>query len=71
LGLVGLFCGVVNCPIASIFLSVELFGAGALPYFALICAVSYMLSGSYGLYNGSQVIVFSKTKWQSGKEISL
>lgn len=71
LGLVGLFCGVVNCPIASIFLSVELFGAGALPYFALICAVSYMLSGSYGLYNGSQIIVFSKTKWQSGKEISL
>jgi len=71
LGLVGLFCGVVNCPIASIFLSVELFGAGALPYFALMCAISYMLSGSYGLYNGSQTIVFSKTRWQSEHDIAL
>ena len=71
LGLVGLFCGVVNCPLASIFLSIELFGAGALPYFALMCAVSYMLSGSWGLYNGSQIIIFDKTHWQLVGEIKL
>lgn len=65
LGLVGLFCGAVNCPIASIFLSIELFGAGALPYFALVCGVAYMLSGHYGLYTGSQKIVFSKVKWEA------
>ena len=64
LGLVGLFCGVVNCPLASIMLSVELFGAGALPYFALVCGICYMLSGKMGLYNGSQIIVFPKSKWK-------
>jgi len=68
LGLVGLFCGVVNCPVASIFLSIELFGAGALPYFALVCGVCYMLSGHYSLYSGSQYILFSKTKWEAEKD---
>ena len=63
LGLVGMFCGVVNCPLASILLSIELFGAGALPYFALVCGISYMLSGKYGLYTGSQMILYPKTKW--------
>ena len=43
--LVGVFCGVVNCPIASVILGVELFGPGALPYFGLVCAVSFFLSG--------------------------
>ena len=64
LGLVGLFCGAVNCPIASIFLSIELFGAGALPYFALVCGMAYMLSGHFSLYEGAQRIVFSKVKWE-------
>ena len=64
LGLVGLFCGVVNCPIASIFLSIELFGSGALPYFALVCGICYMLSGKFSLYAGSQHILFSKTHWE-------
>ena len=64
LGLVGLFCGVVNCPIASIFLSIELFGSGALPYFALVCGICYMLSGKFSLYTGSQHILFSKTHWE-------
>lgn len=68
LGLVGLFCGVVNCPLASILLSVELFGSGALPYFALVCAIAYMLSGQSSLYTGSQVIVFPKEKWSAEKE---
>ena len=60
LGLVGVFCAVVNCPLASIILSVELFGAETMPYFAIICAVSYMLSGYYGLYS-AQRIMYSKT----------
>ena len=50
-----------------IFLSIELFGSGALPYFALVCAVAYMLSGKYGLYTGSQHILFSKLKWEVEK----
>ena len=60
-GLVALFCGVVNCPTASVFLSVELFGTTGLLLFAIACAVSYMLSGYYGLYS-SQKIVYSKLK---------
>lgn len=54
-----LFCGVVNCPIASILLSVELFGSGYLLFFALACALSFLLSGKFSLYS-SQKIVYSK-----------
>ena len=64
LGLTGMFCGVVNCPLASIILSIELFGSGALGYFALVCGISYMLSGHFGLYS-SQKILFSKLKWEA------
>ena len=60
-GLVAMFCGMVNCPLSAMFIGLELFGAGAMPYFAVACAVSYMLSGNYSLY-GSQRIVYSKLK---------
>ncbi len=59
-GMVALFCGVVNCPAAAVFLSLELFGGGGIALFAAASAVSYMLSGYYGLYSG-QKIVYSKT----------
>ncbi len=59
IGFVALFCGVVNCPLASIMLSVEIFGSQGFAVFAIVCAVSYMMSGRYGLYK-SQKIVFSK-----------
>ena len=62
-GLAAVFCGATNCPLASIFLSVELFGDGGLLYFALVCGISYMLSGYNGLYS-SQTIVYSKLKAQ-------
>lgn len=62
-GLVSVFCGAVNCPVASIFLSVELFGSGGILYFAMACGFSYMLSGYNGLYS-SQTIVYSKLKAQ-------
>lgn len=61
LGLVGVFCGVTNCTMTSLFLSIEMFGTQGLVYFSIICAVSYMLSGYYGLYK-EQKIVYSKTR---------
>lgn len=61
IGLVATFCGVVNCPIASMILSVEIFGAQGLIFFAVAVSVSYMLSGYYGLYS-SQKILYSKLK---------
>lgn len=60
-GLVALFCGVVNTLITSIILSIELFGAGNIILFALACGVSYMESGYYSLYS-SQKIMYSKIK---------
>ena len=56
LGLVAVFCAAVNCPMASIFLSVELFGDGGLLYFALICGVSYMLSGYNGMFSSLSML---------------
>lgn len=61
IGLVCVFCGAVNCPLASILLSVELFGSEEIVYFALACGVAYMLSGYFGLYS-SQKIIYSKLK---------
>lgn len=63
IGLISIFCGSVNCPIASIFLSYEIFGISGqgLILFAIACGVSYMLSGYYGLYS-SQKIMYSKLK---------
>ena len=61
IGLVCVFCGAVNCPLASILLSVELFGSGEVVYFALACGLAYMLSGYFGLYS-SQKIMYSKLK---------
>ena len=63
LGLVAVFCGAINCPLASIVLAVELYGDGGLLYFALTCGISYMLSGYNGLYS-SQIHLYSKLKAQ-------
>ena len=60
-GLVSVFCGATNCPVASTFLALELFGGDGLLYFALACGVSYMLSGYNGLYS-SQTFLYSKLK---------
>ena len=60
-GMVGVFCGVTNCPITSLLISFELFGFEGMPYYLTTVVVSYMLSGYYGLYH-SQKIMYSKTE---------
>lgn len=59
IGLIGVFCGATNCPIASAFLAIELFGDGGLLYFAAACFISYALSGYSGLYSSQ---TFSSSK---------
>lgn len=59
LGLIGLFCCATNSPIASIVLSVEMFGSSNLYLFALVCVICFVLSGNSGLY-ASQIIQFDK-----------
>ena len=61
LGLVGLFCCVTNSPIASILLSIEMFGGANVYLFAFTCVIAYVISGNWGLY-ASQYIRFSKAR---------
>ncbi len=56
LGMVGVFCGVTNAPLASVLLSVELFGGEYLPLFGVCAAVSFMLSGQFSLYHSQQFL---------------
>lgn len=60
-GMISLFCGVTNCPIASLLISFELFGDEVKMYFLMAIAVSYLMSGYHGLYK-EQKIMYSKSK---------
>lgn len=59
-GFVAVFCSVVNSPVASMFLALEVFGAEGILLFAVACAVSFMMSGRSSLYK-AQKMVYSKT----------
>ncbi|MBE6731346.1 MAG: chloride channel protein [Ruminococcaceae bacterium] len=59
-GMVGLFCGVTNCPLTSLLLAFELFGVSGAPFYLVTVAVSYMVSGSHRLYKKQQIL-YSKT----------
>ncbi len=54
--MIATFCGVVNAPLASIFLGVEMFGTGEIVLFAIVCAISYVSSGYYSLYSSQTII---------------
>lgn len=60
-GMVCLFVSVTNCPISTVFMAFELFGFEAMPFFSLGVAISFTLSGYYGLYH-SQKFVYSKIR---------
>ena len=66
-GLVGLFCCATNSPLASIVLSVEIFGGANLYIFALTCVICFVLSGHSGLY-ASQIIQFAKADAVANQE---
>lgn len=59
--MVAVFCGVVNCPIASLMLGVEIFGRSDILLLAIACGISYVFSGYYSLYS-SQKIMYSKIR---------
>ncbi len=59
IAMVAVFCGVVNCPLASLVLSCELFGTGQILYFAIALAVTYIFSGYASLYR-EQSFIYSK-----------
>lgn len=59
IGMGAVFCGVTNSPIASLLICFELFGFEGMPFYLIAIAVSYALSGYYGLYSG-QRFAYSK-----------
>lgn len=65
-GMVGMFCCVTNCPVASMLIAFELFGYEAAPFFLVCNAVGYLMSGYYGLYS-EQTFTGSKYKFDSRK----
>ena len=60
-GLVGVFCAVTNCPVSSMLIAAELFGFAGMPYYCVVIAVCYLISGYKSLYH-AQTIVYSKTE---------
>jgi len=60
-GMIGVFCGVTNCPITSLLIAFELFGFAGMPYYLVTVAVSYLFSGYGGLYRKQQILC-SKTQ---------
>lgn len=61
LGLISVFCGGANTPIAAFLLAVELFDGKGMEYFFVACLVSYILSGHHGLWP-SQTIYEPKSR---------
>ena len=61
IGMLSMFCGCLNCPISTILLGLEMFSGGDLRCFAIAAAVSYVLSGNFGLYT-RQKIMYSKLR---------
>lgn len=55
IGLVAVFAGAANVPIACTVMGAELFGADALVLFALACVVSYVFSSHRGIYGSQRV----------------
>ncbi|MCQ6276309.1 voltage-gated chloride channel family protein [Bacillus sp. V3B] len=64
LGLVAVFCGGANTPIAAFLLAVELFDGKGIEYFFVACLISYIFSGHHGLWP-SQTIYEPKSRLYS------
>lgn len=61
IGMIGVFCGVTNTPIASLIIACELFGFEYAEYYLIAVGITYLISGYKSLYS-SQKIVYAKTE---------
>lgn len=55
-GMAAMFCGVTNCPLATCFLCIEMFGGEGILFYALATFISFVLSGYIGLYTGQRML---------------
>jgi H+/Cl- antiporter ClcA len=60
IGMAALLAGAVNTPIAAVLMTVELFGVGIIPYAAIGCLASYLISGHRSVYL-SQIVAMGKS----------
>lgn len=56
LSMVCIFCGIANCPIASIMLGIELFGSSGIIYFTLVSGLAFVVAGHFGLYKSQKIV---------------
>ncbi|MCR4842772.1 MAG: chloride channel protein, partial [Eubacterium sp.] len=70
MGMICVFCSVVNCPMASVLMSIELFGGEGMLFFALGCGICFVASGYYSLY-ATQNFVYSKVPLKKTDDRSL
>lgn len=71
IGMVAVLAGATNTPISASIMAVELFGPTIVPYAALACVVSFLMTGHRSVYP-SQVLSFIKSpalKTTTGKEL--
>lgn len=59
-GMMSVFSGVTNCPIAAIIMAAEIFGFDHLLIFIPSCLIAFLFSGKHSLYGSRQ---FSPVKW--------
>ena len=55
-GMVSVFCGATNAPLASFILCLEMFGFGGWFFYLPACFVSYFVSTRHGLYHSQQLL---------------
>lgn len=55
IGLIAVFCGASNAPIACFVFSLELFEGKGIIFFFIACIVSYIFSGHHGIYASQEV----------------
>lgn len=55
IGLVALFSGATNTPIACTMMGMELFGVTHAPWFGLACCMAYLFSGDHGIYTSQRI----------------
>lgn len=55
LGLIGVFTGATNTPLASFVMSIELFGSNGMIFMFMTCVISYLFSGNSGIYAAQKI----------------
>lgn len=56
MGMISVFAGATNTPIASFIMGIELFGSNGLLYIFIAVVISYIFSGSRGIYDSQELM---------------